>query len=136
MVSLTPFFWSILGLELLMWIFSAIASAIVAAILFVLATVGVAVALVVFVVLFVVFTLLVRYRMKKAGTFESNGTRIIFYSTTSGNEDLRRQARKKAEEDGDLYELSPHEYSVEDVPEKPDQPQSLEERPAEPTDRR
>ena len=112
-----------------MWIFSAIASAIVAAILFVLATVGVAVALVVFLILFIIFALVMRYRLKRgATTFESNGTRIVFYSSVPGTGNGRRQSEKEAEPEGDLYELSPHEYSVEDVPEKPVQPKPLEER--------
>ncbi len=119
-------------MELPMWIFSAIASAIVAAVLFVLATVGVAVALVVFLILFVIFGLVMRSRLKRASTFEHNGTRIIFYSSVPGaEEEIRRRTGKETESDGDLYELSPHEYSVEDVPAEPGQRRSLEEGPTE-----
>ena len=111
-----------------MWIFSAVASAIAAGILFILATVGVAVALVVFFVLFVVFGLIMGYRLRKgATTFESNGTRVVFYSNIPGAADAARQRMtKKAEQDTDVYELSPEDYSVENIPEDKTQHRAIE----------
>ena len=116
-----------------MWILSTIASAIVAGVLFVFATVGVAVTLLVFLILFVIFTIWMRYRLRKdAATFEGNGTRIIFYSSSgpsagSSTRDAQHRMKGNGEADNDVYELSPDDYSVEDAP--PENARTDENRP-------